>query len=49
MAAQLGLYPNFVGDSRNAPPSNDDMARVVAGVLADPDRRRSPYRITGPR
>jgi uncharacterized protein YbjT (DUF2867 family) len=49
MAAQLGLYPNFVGDSRNAPPSNDDMARVIAGVLADPDRfagRR--MRITGP-
>ena len=49
MAAQLGLYPNFVGDSRNAPPSNDDMARVAAGVLADPDRyagRR--LRITGP-
>ena len=49
MAAQLGLYPNFVGDSRNAPPSNDDMARVAAGVLADPDSfagRR--MRITGP-
>ena len=49
MAAQLGLYPNFVGASRNAPPSNDDMARVVAGVLADPARfagRR--LRITGP-
>ncbi len=49
MAAQLGLYANFVGDSRNAPPSNDDMGRVVAGVLADPDRyagRR--MRITGP-
>lgn len=49
MAAQLGLNPNFVGDSRNAPPSNDDMARVAAGVLADPtryDRRR--MRITGP-
>jgi NAD(P)H dehydrogenase (quinone) len=49
MAAQLGLYANLVGRSRNAPPSNDDMARVVAGVLADPDRyagRR--MRITGP-
>ena len=49
MAAQLGLYPNFVGDSRNAPPSNDDMARVAAGVMADPGRfagRR--LRITGP-
>lgn len=49
MAAQLGLYPNFVGDSRNAPPSNDDIARVAAAVLADPgghDGRR--YRVTGP-
>jgi NAD(P)H dehydrogenase (quinone) len=49
MAAQLGLYPNFVGDSRNAPPSNDDMARVAAGVLNDPARfagRR--LRVTGP-
>ncbi len=49
MAAQLGLYPNFVGESRNAPPSNDDMARVIAGVLGAPDRyagRR--MRITGP-
>ena len=46
MAAQLGLYPNFVGESRNAPPSNDDMARVAAGVLADPPRhagRRLPH------
>lgn len=49
MAVQLGLYPNFVGDSRNAPPSNDDMARVAAAVLADPDRHAGRrYRITGP-
>ena len=49
MAAQLGLYPNFVGDSENAPASNEDMARVAAAVLVDPQRhggRR--YRITGP-
>ena len=49
MAAQLGLYPNFVGDSRNAPPSNDDIGRVAAAVLADPDRHAGRrYRITGP-
>ena len=49
MAAQLGLYPNFVGDSRNAPPSNDDMARVAAAVLDQPDRHSGQrYRITGP-
>ena len=49
MTAQLGLYLNFVGDSRNAPPANEDMARAAAAVLADPGRhdgRR--YRITGP-
>lgn len=49
MAAQLGLYPNFVGDSRNAPPSNGDMARVAAGVLAQPGRFAGQrLRITGP-
>lgn len=48
MAAQLGLYPNFVGESRNAPPSNEDMARVAAGVLAEPERfARRRMRITG--
>ncbi len=49
MAAQLGIYPNFVGTSRNAPPSNDDMARVAAAVLADPERHAGRrYRVTGP-
>ncbi len=49
MAAQLGLYPNFVGGSRNAPPSNEDMARVAAAVLSDPERHAGRrYRITGP-
>ena len=48
-AAQLGIYPNFVGDSLNAPPSNEDMARVAAGVLADPLRFAGQrLRITGP-
>ena len=37
-AAQLGVWPSLVGDSRNAPPSNHDMAAVAAAVLADPDR-----------
>ncbi len=49
MAAQLGRYPNLVGDSKNAPPSNEDMARVAAAVLADPARHGGQrYRITGP-
>jgi uncharacterized protein YbjT (DUF2867 family) len=49
MAAQLGLYANFLGDSRNAPPSNADMGRVAAAILADPARHDGQrYRITGP-
>ena len=48
-AAQLGLYPNLLGESRNAPPSNDDMARVAAAILAEPHRHEGRrYRITGP-
>jgi len=49
MAAHLGLYANFVGKSRNAPPANEDIARVAAGVLADPARFAGQrLRITGP-
>jgi uncharacterized protein YbjT (DUF2867 family) len=49
MAAQLGLYANFVGDSLNAPPSNADMGRVAAEVLVNPARHDGQrYRITGP-
>jgi uncharacterized protein YbjT (DUF2867 family) len=49
MAAQLGLYANFVGDSKNAPPSNADMGRVAAAVLIGPDRHAGRrYRVTGP-
>jgi hypothetical protein len=48
-AAQLGVLPSLTGDSRNAPPSNEDIARVAAAALADPARHggRS-YRPTGP-
>ena len=35
--ANLGVFPNVFGDLENAPPSNDDMARVIAAVLADPE------------
>lgn len=49
-AAHFGILPNFTGDSRNAPPSNEDIARVAAAVLMRPDRHvgRS-YRPTGPK
>jgi len=49
MAAQLGVYPVLTGDSRNAPPSNEDIARVAVAVLIDPDGHAGrSYRPTGP-
>ncbi|GGR22134.1 NmrA family NAD(P)-binding protein [Deinococcus ruber] len=48
-AAQLGLYPNLTGDSQNAPPSNEDMARVAVAVLMNPEHHAGKtYRPTGP-
>jgi len=49
-AAQLGLFPNLTGNSRNAPPSNEDIARVAAACLMDPAKHASrSYRPTGPK
>jgi uncharacterized protein YbjT (DUF2867 family) len=48
-AAHLGLFPWIFGDSRNAPPSNEDIARVAAHALMDPARHAGKsYRPTGP-
>ena len=48
-AAHLGVLPTITGDGRDAPPSNEDIARVVATVLLDPDRHAGKrYRPTGP-
>jgi NAD(P)H dehydrogenase (quinone) len=48
-AAQLGLLPSLTGDSRNAPPSNEDIARTAVVALLDPDRHSGKsYRPTGP-
>ena len=49
IAAQLGMLPGPTGAGRNAPPSNEDIARVAVGALLDPHRHdgRS-YRPTGP-
>jgi NAD(P)H dehydrogenase (quinone) len=48
-AAHLGVFPNITGDGKDAPPSNEDIARVVAAVLLDPDRHAGKqYRPTGP-
>lgn len=48
-AAHLGIFPSLFGDTRNAPPSNEDIARVVVAALADPVRHDGKrYRPTGP-
>ena len=48
-AALLGIFPVLTGESRNAPPSNEDIARVAAAVLLDPERYAGRwYRPTGP-
>ena len=45
----LGIFPWIFGNSRNAPPSNEDIARVAAAALMDPSRHAGKsYRPTGP-
>ncbi len=47
--AQLGLFPLPLGDSLNAPPSNEDMARVAVGTLVNPAAHVGKFlRPTGP-
>jgi NAD(P)H dehydrogenase (quinone) len=47
--AHLGVLMAPFGDGRNAPPSNEDIARVAVGVLADPEPHiGKSYRPTGP-
>jgi len=49
MAAHFGAFPWMYGNSRNAPPSNEDIARVAAAVLMDPARHAGQsYRPSGP-
>jgi uncharacterized protein YbjT (DUF2867 family) len=49
-AAQLGILPNLTGKSRNAPPSNEDIARVAVAALIDPGKHAGKsYRPTGPK
>jgi uncharacterized protein YbjT (DUF2867 family) len=48
--AQLGVMPMPLGQGENAPPSNEDIARVIVGALLDPARHAGrTYRPTGPR
>jgi len=50
LAAHLGVFPWIYGDSRNAPPSNEDIARVAVAALMDPARHAGKsYRPTGPK
>lgn len=49
LAANLGLFPFPLGGRRNAPPSNEDIARVIVGALLDPAAHAGrAYRPTGP-
>jgi NAD(P)H dehydrogenase (quinone) len=49
VAANLGVFPWIFGDSRNAPPSNEDIARVAVSALMNPARHAGKsYRPTGP-
>src|ERR1700724_559444 len=49
VAAQLGVLPVPTRGGRNAPPSNEDIARVAVGALLDPHRHDGrAYRPTGP-
>ncbi len=49
LAVHFGLFPWIFGDSRNAPPSNEDIARVAVAALLDPARHAGKsYRPTGP-
>ena len=49
LAAQFGIFPWIFGNSRNAPPSNEDIARVAVAALVDPARHAGrSYRPTGP-
>lgn len=50
LAVHLGIFPWIYRDSRNAPPSNEDIARVVVSALTDPARHGGKtYRPTGPK
>ena len=47
--AQLGILPAPFGDGLNAPPSNEDIGRVVAHILKSPSIHTGKiYRPTGP-
>src|ERR1700756_2344847 len=50
LAVHLGMFPWIYGNSRNAPPSNEDIARVAVAALMSPARHAGKgYRPTGPK
>jgi len=49
LAVHLGVFPWIYGDGRDAPPSNEDIARVAAAALMEPAGHAGKrYRPTGP-
>ncbi len=49
-ASLLRVFPVLTGDSRNAPPSNEDIARCAVALLVAPERHAGKsYRPTGPK
>jgi len=49
LAAHFGIFPWMYGNSRNAPPSSEDIARVAVAAMMDPARHAGKsYRPTGP-
>jgi uncharacterized protein YbjT (DUF2867 family) len=49
LAANFGIFPWIFGNSRNAPPSSEDIARVAVAALMDPARHAGKsYHPTGP-
>ena len=46
LSAHLGIFPWMYGESRNAPPSNEDIARVAVAALII--RRGTPGKATAP-
>jgi NAD(P)H dehydrogenase (quinone) len=49
LASLMGVFPWPMGGGRNAPPSNEDIARVMVGALLDPARHAGRvYHPTGP-
>lgn len=49
-ASLLGIFPVLTSNSRNAPPANEDIARVAVALLRNPNRYAGKsYRPTGPK